>query len=200
MFWFFRSRVLTALKWSVIYTEFLSWWSYGRLSQSQQEWFDNLGGNNKTNNRNNALSPQKTTAAPTWSWLWWQTELQAYSKCWSSNKVIETQAKVRKMSIVKTLAAFNYILEVNFFSLSCTRYNYRELLYLRYDTCDCLGRIKQSSLVSLHECRPILKKLKAVHLLSVHHLVPGMTNKLKDRKWALTQPTKNTAYEQKFPV
>ena len=71
-----------------------SWWSEWRLSPGQYEWYDTLGENNKTNSRNNAPCPQKTTPASTWLWLWWQIKLQAYNKCCSSNKVIATRAKV----------------------------------------------------------------------------------------------------------
>ena len=71
-----------------------SWLSEWRLSPGEHECLNTLGENNKTNNRNNAPSRQKTTAAPTWLWLWWQIELQPYNKCCSSNKAIETRAKV----------------------------------------------------------------------------------------------------------
>ena len=56
-------------------------------------------------------------------------------------------------------------------------------------TCDGLSWSKKPSLVSLHECRPILRKLTSVHLEFDHHLVPRLTDKLKQRKWA-TQPIK----------
>ena len=112
----------------------------------------------------------------------------------------------RTMSSVETLAEYKYIPEVKFFAC-CKLFLFPALVtiklsffYLRHDTCDCLQRIQKPSHAWLHDCRPTLRKLRAVHLLFVHPLFPEVTDKLKDRKWALTQSTKYIAYIQRFPV
>ena len=172
-------------------TSVLSRWSLQklRLKQKQCTW------------------PQKNNSCSIVTMTMITNRTEIPHKCYSSNRVRGHGWRF----CCGTLAAVNYIAEVNFslvyilFLVLCLLYLNSALLSAalnqhNVDTCHSLSWSKKPSLASLHDCRPISRKLRAVHLLFVHHLVPGITDKLKDRKWALNKPTKYIAYARRFPV
>lgn len=177
------------------------------LARSPHKWLDTLGGNEKTNRRNNALAPKLQQLLH--RDLYCDNKkprlrrmLQFHSRYRNTNESFGERGLMLKPNHIQLdtciLMSIFHLIYTNFFvpcslQFNCA-YHFKLALSvprLQHDvvTCNGLTWSKKPSLVSLHECRPILRKLTSVHLEFDHHLVPRLTDKLKQRKWA-TQPIK----------